>query len=298
MRRSMLVGVVVSSMIASCAVEDTDSTEQAINSDQCIFIGGNPIGPETLCGPFARRWASVSQPLASYGWPLAGWGDWGGTLGRDLGIPASNDVMVFERGMMNAGPVSGADCQSTACNSLLGRWYVQRTFTTPLVEGGPIPAGSPDCGNTSFFKARELGCVTGPLAGSFTQSYNLTGGLTRNGFPLSPVLSFGSNGGRPYVVTERNVYDYFPENAQPWTWPGRLIGRDYLSSKGLNPARTKPRTAKCLCSGGPACPGAITEPVLDSDGDTDHDRCTAATKRACDRCPAGCTRTARGCNYK
>ena len=57
MRRSMLVGAMVSSVIASCAIEETDATEQAINSDQCISIGSNPIGPETLCGPFARRWA-------------------------------------------------------------------------------------------------------------------------------------------------------------------------------------------------------------------------------------------------
>ena len=122
----------------------------------------------------------------------------------------------------------------------------------------------------TFFKARELGCITGPIAGSFIDSYNLTGGLARNGFPLSPIRSFGSNGGRPYVVTERNVYDYFPENQQPWTWPGRLIGTDYLASKGLSPARSKPREAKCVCSGGPGCGQIIIEDVDDDPEHADH----------------------------
>jgi hypothetical protein len=298
MRRSLAIGFLVSALTGSCGIEETDSTEQPINSGQCIFIGNNPIGPETLCCGFARRWSSVSSPLASYGWPLAGWGDWGGTLGRDLGIPESNDVMVFERGMMNSGLVPAADCQTMACNSLLGRWYVQRSFTTPLIEGGPIPAGHPDCSNASFFKARELGCLTGALAGSFYDSYNLTGGLARNGYPLSPIRSFGSNGGRPFVVTERNVYDYFPENAQPWTWPGRLIGTEYLASKGLSPAISRPHTAKCVCSGGPGCAKIIKVLVQDSDGETNHDRCTGATDRACAQCPAGCTREGKGCTYK
>lgn len=284
--------------LTGCVDDTTTEIEQAQNSGGCIYIGHNPVGPDTLCGGFARRWLSASQPLASYGWPLAGWGDWDAGLGLDLGIPASNDVMIFERGAMNSGPVAGADCQSKACNSLLGRWYVKTHFSTPLVEGGPIPAGSSDCGNTSFFMARDLGCLTGAIADSFKTSYAQTGGLERNGFPLSPIQMFGSNNGRPYVVTERNVYDYFPENGQPWTWQGRLIGSDYLASKGFLPARSKPRVAKCTCTGGPGCGQIFKEPVDDSDPGNDHDKCTAATDRACARCPSHCTREGKGCRYK
>lgn len=284
--------------LTACALDD-EPTLASQQAGQCIYIGNNPVGPDTLCGGFARRWQSAAQPLASYGWPLAGVGDWGAGLGLDLGIPASNDVMVFERGAMNSGSVPGADCQSKACNSLLGRWYVTTHFTTPLLEGGPIPAGSSECGATSFFKARDLGCLTGVIADSFKTTYAQTGGLERNGFPLSPVNLFGgSNNARPYVVTERNVYDYFPENGQPWTWQGRLIGGDYLASKGFLPARSKPKSGKCVCSGGAGCGQIIVEPVDDGDPGNDHDKCTAAVNRACDQCPAHCTREGKGCRYK
>jgi hypothetical protein len=289
-------------VLASCAVDPSDGDPEAIvaqvASNQCISIGNNPIGPDTLCGGFANRWLAASSPLASYGWPLAGPGDWNAGLGFDLGIPTSNDVMVFERGAMNSGFVPGADCQTRACNSLLGRWYVKRTFTTPLVEGGPIPAGSPDCARDDIFMARDLGCVGGVGAGDFTTTYGLTGGLERNGFPLSSVKLFGSNNNRPFVVTERNVYDYFPENPQPFTWQGRLIGVDYLESKGFFPARSKPRSGKCACSGGPGCGQVFVEPVLDGDPGNDHDRCTAAVNRACAKCPAGCKQEGKGCKYK
>ena len=283
-------------LTAGCATEvpaeEPSSVAESAQTTGCVAFPSNayPGAPTQICDVFAKTFkffASGGNPgayndaqhweigLSIFGFPI--------DHPHAEAVEGRPDfVQTFERIWLNR----DGGCPYGACIARAGAWDLGPSLS---------PGSTGDCW-TSTAIARPLECIPGFGQSTLTQKIDSVGGQKLNywGLVLTPPgpCSWWDNdqlGQRTCVYTERGKLGFFPENAPRWQWQGELLG---VKKKRQESKNCKYTQAKCLCAGGPECPGASTA----SGCWNTHNECTAATKQACAACPASCTKAARGCS--
>lgn len=158
----------------------------------------------TVRDNFLRYWESYGG-LATFGYPISGELEENGVI-----------VQYFERARMEWHPGAWPD----RFDILLGRLGIQIAQQTGLTDTAAFqPVSAASDASCTFFAA------TGHrLCNGFRAYWQAHGGLAILGYPISEEFRDPSTG---YTVQyfERQRLEYHPENQNPWTVLGGLLGR-------------------------------------------------------------------------
>jgi N-acetylneuraminic acid mutarotase len=225
---------------------------------------------QQVCGRFLEYW-TLNGGLAQQGYPISAAAQERSDTDGKVYTTQYFERAVFEHHPENALPYD-------VLLSLLGVFEYDRRY-----GGSPAPGQRPSADNSLLFG--ETGKTIG---GRFRQYWEANGGLPQQGYPISDEFQERSDlDGKTYTVQyfQRAVFEYHPENAQPYDVLLSHLGRfRYDRKHGSTPPPGATPTAPATTGPAPTPnPTSTAAPGLPGQLRPGQGRWTARTAARIDR---------------